>query len=1036
MVRQGGSLGSADVVSLDTALFVSLLLMVFAILFGTRHTDATEHQSGLILAVAMESVVKLLAFVAAGVFAIWVVFDGFGDLLTKAAESSYVETNFVTGIRPGTFAVFTFLSFCAFLLLPRQFHVGVVENHSQKELRAARWMFPLYLVLINLFVAPVALAGMLKFGQSADPDTYVLALPLANEATLLSLFVFIGGLSAATAMVIVACVALAIMLSNNIVLPLVLRRRHLSGASTSSTVRDMAPFVLVVRRTAIVGILACAFLYFSVAGDSAALASIGLLSFAAIAQFAPAFLGGMVWRRANSRGAIWAMTCGSAVWFYTLFLPTLLEPGSSILTVGLFGQSWLRPQSLLGLELDPLLHGVLVSIGVNLIVYVLASLSRQNQPIEDMQAATFAFYGELSQKVARWPGRRIQVAELRAVVATYLGPARSERAFRTFAANSGTTLKSRDLAGEDLINFAEQQLASGIGAASARLVMSLVLERNAQTSGTAQQLLDDASLALQENRGLLQTAIDQVEQGISAFDSRYHLSSWNRKFRTLLDLPPEFGQAGVPLARLAEYMEASGDWAFEGRMSLVERLLQTGEFWQLTHVPGQRTIEVSANTLPGGGLVLSWHDVTEREAAALALVEANESLERRVAERTAELTRLNHDLANARESAEAANIGKTRFLAAVGHDILQPLNAARLYSSSLKERAEGQPLAEMAGHIDASLESVEDILAAVLAISRLDAGALTPNVSVFSIASLFERLEVEFQPLAASKGLKLKVVSSQFAVKSDFNLLRRLLQNLVSNALKYTAKGSVTLDARLDKGEIVISVEDTGCGMSEEEQTVAFEEFRRLEAGKKAAPGLGLGLSIVRRLAATLDHELECQSSGHGTTFKLRVPLAEGVTISAEKSESTSSRKTSLGLKILCIDNEPTILDGMRSLLEGWDCVVLVAKDGEEAVALAREHPDIAVAIVDYHLDKEVGLDVIVQLRGVRGEDFPSILVTADRSAAVRASAKAMDVEKLNKPVKPAALRALLSRYRSVDAVSATVEDFATEVDERKIRAG
>ncbi len=277
----------------DTSFFVSVLLALFAILFGTRNTDATEHHDGLMLAVATESIVKLVAFLAIGLYATFYLFGGIGDLIAQAQESQFVSNTFFGGIHPSRFLIYTLLSFGAFVLLPRQFHVGVVENHSTNELRTARWMFPLYLVLINLFVIPVAIAGMLTFGSGVDADTYVLALPLENDAWSISFLVFVGGLSAATAMVIVACVALAIMISNNLVLPLFLRLEGRGRSAGIGLRTDMSDNLLIIRRTAIFVILGLAYAYFQAVGNSAALASIGLLSFAALAQFAPAFFIGL-----------------------------------------------------------------------------------------------------------------------------------------------------------------------------------------------------------------------------------------------------------------------------------------------------------------------------------------------------------------------------------------------------------------------------------------------------------------------------------------------------------------------------------------------------------------------------------------------------------------------------------------------------------------------------------------------------------------------------------------------------------------------
>jgi len=1000
--------------SIDTSLSIAILLALFAMLFGTRHADATEHQEGLMLAIATESIVKLLAFLAVGFFVLFVMFDGPGDLLAQARRSEYVQKTFYAGINPGAFFISGLLSFFAFVLLPRQFHVGVVENHSADELKTARWMFPGYLVLINLFVVPVAIAGMLKFGASVDADNFVLALPLSADAYIVSPVVFIGGLSAATAMVIVGSVALAIMISNNIVLPLILRHRN-RGSNGRSTSRagDMTPLLLTTRRTAIFGIVALAYAYFQIAGDSAALASIGLLSFAAVAQFAPSFFGGLVWRRGTARGAIWGMCAGFGVWFYTLFLPTILAPDGGLMMSGPFDIAWLHPQKLLGTNISPLNHGVMFSLLVNVLFYMVGSYTRSPRSIERMQANTFFVRRQHQQRTYLARGSAISNAELKGTVSNYLGYKRCERSFHQYFAQRNAEFDPRELADDELIQFSEQLLASAIGAASSRLVISLLLRKHQPVEETTIQLLDDASEALQYNRDLLQTAINQVEQGICVFDKEFRLSSWNTQFRALLHLPGNMGQVGMQLATLAEAIEKISEPHRKGGSDFASRLLDIDRPWQITLSKSKRIIEVHTKAMPNGGLVISWNDITQRVKAARALQTANETLEKRVRERTEELTRLNDDLAQARETAEVANIGKTKFLAAVGHDILQPLNAARLYTSTLVEQSSDKRTKGIARNVDDALESVEDILGAVLAISRLDSGVLTPNFTTFPVAQLLKRLETEFSPIAESKNLHFEVTANHACVKSDYGLLRRLLQNLVSNAIKYTAKGSVRVEASVDDDMVVFNVSDTGPGISEAEKEVIFDEFRRLEAGKKAAPGLGLGLSIVRRLATTLDHEISFDSPvGKGSTFFVKVPLALPDNQSAGDqgfAATPADEAPFSNVVVVCIDNDRRILDGMQNLLGGWGCEVHTF-DGSRELMPRLDNLKPHILLADYHLDHETGFDVIEAVRSKLGGEFPAVLITADRSASVRELAKACDVTLLTKPLKPAALRTLFTR--------------------------
>jgi Na+/proline symporter/signal transduction histidine kinase/CheY-like chemotaxis protein len=997
----------------DTGLILALLLAFFAVLFGTRHADATEHQAGLVLAVATESVVKLVAFLCVGFFTLFVLFDGPQDLVAQAAAKRDVLGPFTQLPDMTRFAVITVLSFCAFLLLPRQFHMAVVENGDPRETRAARWMFPTYLVLINLFVVPVSIAGLVTFGAQVDADTYVLSLPISVNANVLSTLVFIGGLSAATAMVIVASVALAIMVSNNLVLPLMLAGRQRWAG-------NMGPLLLNIRRTAIFAILILAYTYVRVVGDGAALASIGLLAFAAIAQFAPAFFGALIWRKGTAAGAGWGMAVGFAVWVYTLFLPTLLAADAPLLLSGPAGLTWLRPQAMFGLDATPLVHGTLLSLALNVLTFCAVSLLRKPSHSERVQAMAFALEpGGFDPRPSQGTSSAVTLAELKATVANYLGYERTERAFEAKDRRENNGLTSpRSLASGDDIIFAERSLTAAIGAASARLVMSLLLRRHDAAPQETLQLLDDASRALRENRDLLHTAIDQVDQGLAVFDAKLELSIWNRRFRNLLRLPEYYGQPGTRLADICEGIAEGAVDEDADAQTIAERLLQTGERWELqiaspvTDAP-PTVIEVLSQPLPEGGIVVSWSDTTQSVEAARALRVANESLEERVRERTAALSALNHDLASAREAAEAADAGKTRFLAAVGHDILQPLNAARLYATSLAEGVDGKS-AQLAGNVDSALESVEEILEAVLAISRLDAGGQEATPRAVNLQALFSRLEREAQPLAEEKGLKLHVDDANIWVRSDPALLRRLLQNLLSNALKYTEEGKVSLIAAAKGHGATITVTDSGCGMSLEEQALVYQEFTRLKSGRDRAPGLGLGLSIVDRLTRALDHDLALQSTlGAGSTFTLRLPRAKAPSTNKPKegpatpSPTANTAKSMAGLNVLCVDNEAVIRDGMLNLLSRWGCDPQASADLDEACK--AEKPDAVVA--DYHLDNETGLDVIAALRARHGGELPAILLTADRSPEVAAKAAEAQVPMLQKPVKPAALRALLSTF-------------------------
>src|SRR5476649_1306878 len=551
--------GAEQMVLGDMALFVALSMAAFAVLFGTRHIDATEHQDGLMLAIATESIVKLFAFLAVGIFVTFWMFGGPVALFEAARQSSQTASLFTREPPLDTLIATTLLSFVAIILLPRQFHVAVVENNNEAEVKRAAWMFPIYLVLINLFVVPIALAGMLTFpAGSVDSDMFVLALPLQTGSNILTIAAFVGGLSAATAMVIVESVALSIMVSNDIIMPLVLQRR----AALISGRGDVGSLLLTVRRLAIFAILLLAYMYYRSAGD-AQLASIGLLSFAAIAQLAPAFFGGLFWRRATAGGAIAGMTAGIMVWAYTLLLPSFADIGivsQYILTDGPWHIAALRPQNLFGLDLPALVHGVFWSLTINFVCYVGFSLRRAPRSIERLQANVFvpSDLAPIAPSFRLWRSS-VTVEELTGTIVRYLGEERTRSAFETFAGTHRISLEAKDEADFRLVRYSEHILASAIGAASSRLVLSLLLRKRTVSTKAALKLLDDANAAIQYNREILQTALDHVRQGIAVFDKDLALICWNRQFGEILDLPPSLICSGGSLAEILRFNSRRGN---------------------------------------------------------------------------------------------------------------------------------------------------------------------------------------------------------------------------------------------------------------------------------------------------------------------------------------------------------------------------------------------------------------------------------------------------------------------------------------------
>ncbi|MCG5536151.1 sensor histidine kinase [Ectothiorhodospira mobilis] len=482
----------------DEAFYAALILALFAILFGTRHVDASEHHSGMVAAIAFESLVKLVAFLLAGAVITFVLFSGPADLFDQAADHARLAQLFHMG-SPGDYGhwiALTLVSMVAILALPRQFQVAVVENVRERHVRDAAWLFPLYLFAINLFVLPIAFAGVLLLEDSGiHPDTYVLALPLSRDWTALAVVVFLGGLSAATAM-IVETVALATMLGNDLIMPALLRLRWLRLDRRT----DLTRLVLRIRRAAILGVILLGYVYIRATGDSLALVGMGLVSFCAVAQFAPALLGGIFWKGATRQGALAGMAAGFTVWAYTLFLPTLAHAGwvpGSFVADGPLGLAWLRPHALFGLEgLAPVTHALVWSMLVNLGAYVGVSLLSQQDAIERIQASLFVDVFRLSAGrygISRFWRGSATVDDLFDLLRRFIGEARARRAFDEYARRHGVDLSRTRDADAELVHLCERLLAGSVGTASARVLVSNVAQGEVVSLDEVMEILDEAS---------------------------------------------------------------------------------------------------------------------------------------------------------------------------------------------------------------------------------------------------------------------------------------------------------------------------------------------------------------------------------------------------------------------------------------------------------------------------------------------------------------------------------------------------------------
>jgi len=518
----------------DNTFYIAMLLAAFTILFGTRHLDATERHEGLVAAVAFESLVKLLAFCAVGLFVTFWLYDGFGDIFSRAAQVPELGALLTFGGAAGsytTWASLTFLSMAAIMFLPRQWQVTVVENVDERHLTKAIWLFPLYLLAINVFVLPIALGGLMHFPSgTVDADTFVLTLPIAENAPWLALFAFIGGLSAATGMVIVETIALSTMVCNDLVMPVLLRMKGLR----LTVRRDLSGLLLGIRRGAIVLILVLGYLYFYLAGEAYALVSIGLISFSAVAQFAPAIIGGIFWRGGTRIGAMGGLAAGFLVWVYTLLLPSFAKSGwlpIGFLSQGLFGIDLLKPQELFGLSgLDDIAHCLFWSMLANIGCYVAVSLAKRPSAAEHGQATVFVDALRQSGATAGprlWRGSA-SVNDLLSLLGRFLGPERAQEAFESYARNRGARSLESLAADASLVHHAESLLAGAIGSASARVMVASVVAEEPLGLDEVMNIIDEASQVLAYSRQLEQKSRELEAASQELRDANQRLQELDR----------------------------------------------------------------------------------------------------------------------------------------------------------------------------------------------------------------------------------------------------------------------------------------------------------------------------------------------------------------------------------------------------------------------------------------------------------------------------------------------------------------------------
>ncbi len=914
----------------DTAFGAAVVLTVFAIMFGARDLDSSRRHEGLVATIAFESLVKLLAFLAVGAFVTYGAFGGFVDIFDRiAAQPGYAR---LLGGDPafsaGDWAALTWLSMMAILFLPRQFHMAVIGNTRESHIKTAMWMFPAYLLLINVFVLPIAFGGLLTFpdAPATAADYFVLTLPMLHHQQGLALLVFVGGISAATGMVIVESIALSTMILNNLVVPWFVKL---------GMTRDISRLLINSKRLAIGLMILLGYLYYHYIGESYTLVNIGLISFAAVAQFAPAFFGGLYWRRATRQGALAGLSAGFLVWAYTLLLPSFVRSGwlpESLLETGPAGLAWLRPEQLFGLDgMGVWANTVFWSLALNGLAFALVSLATRATPLELSQAERFV--GVFQREPAWVPaarGRQALTAErLEELVAKFTGRGKAAEAFKAFYAARG--VRDPHALGEaerrDLLQFAERTLSGAVGTASAQAILEGLGQVDTVRFDAIFDLFGRVSQSLEQSREDLQRRVRELsllydatrriastldpqrmmagvvellgrEFGFDVIAVRLLDPDGRLRIKSHVGLPPEADlSGGDPVSRDSYF----GECFLDNRVVVVEDATQIRKpvVLPVPEAPAPRSFvhaPIAVEDRPAG--VLSAYSSTGRvyfspeflqlfrtlavqlglgiQHAQLyrELGDLSRELEAKVRQRTAELEAANRRL-------QELDRLKSDFVSTVSHELRTPLTSIRSLSESLLSAGEIPPSTQhqFLTIIAEESQRLSRLINQLLDLARIEAGKMEWRLERLELGEVVEHAVRANRALFEGKAVTLVAHArdGDLPVLADRDKVIQVLTNLLSNAAKFTPPaGSVHVRRFRQDGLAVVEVEDTGPGISREQSEAIFERFRQVGDTLTAKPeGAGLGLPISREIVEHHGGTLTVRSApDHGSCFRLALPLA------------------------------------------------------------------------------------------------------------------------------------------------------------------
>jgi len=997
----------------NMTLIVSGMMILFTLIFGANRLDIASYHSGIMAAIAFESLIKLIALVTIAVFAL----NLSGSIDPGQLNNSANEVFHNPTITP-SFLILTFVSAATIFCLPRMFQITFVECLSEKHLVFARRGFSLYLLIIIIAVFCIAWVGnQVLTGTGVASDTFVLALPLGTGNEVLGLLAFIGGFSAATAMIIVASLTLSQMLSNDVILPLLITKQK-----TGNTIPDYSRALFLTRRLTVVAVILMSWTYQHYLAENVALTEIGLIAFALAVQLAPAILLGIYWQQGNAMGMFAGLVCGTLIWFMSLMIPLLCHAGFTdpdILEHGIFGFQFLRPDQLFGLTFsDSYSRGVVLSLTANILAFYYVSKLNHTRLSDRLQA--FAFVSKERAKLHH-DAQHLQInkADLTIMLTQFLGESATMRLFES------EPRPEMIRASPKMLEHAELALAGVVGVASARAILTSLSSGETLGVEDVVNIFEETTRSLQFNQEMLFASFESISSAISVVNADLKIVAWNKRYERLFQYPTGVLHVGQDVAELVRYNAERGmlgDGDAEQQVQTRLKHLIAGKPYRVVRNHNQSVIEIKGRALPTGGYVTTYDNITE-------FINAQNILEQRVKKRTEQIEKINQSLREevrkhsetekalimAKSAAEISNVSKTQFLATASHDILQPLNAANLYACALLEKTEKDPEnIENLHHLHNAIGSAELIISNLLEISRLDTGSFKPKHIVFALSDILEPLANEFR-VQTNSGVDFRWQHTSLWSKSDPQYLRRILQNFLSNAVKYTTTGKILLGCRQRQTQVEICIFDSGPGISEAHQERIFDDFYRIASN---VGGAGLGLGIALRFSDLLNHKIRVQSFGdHGCMFSLLVPRRAKITSAPVVNLDSKMISGLENLKIYYVDDDENNVHALSTLTDNWGCTLFSSTSALAAIDFAKNNAAPDAILMDYQLGSTTsGIELADSLLYQWG-DIPVCVISAaaDSNLPSRVSEHGFDF--LRKPIKPGKLRALLERYlqRKID---------------------